>query len=80
MRLVLMAGALSGLALAGLSATPPARAVEFDVGPGGVHVERDHRWRDRYDRDRYDRDCRVVIDHHRNRRGERVTVRRRICD
>jgi hypothetical protein len=53
-----------------------ARAVEFDVGPGGVRVEPGHRhhYRD------YGQNCRVVIDHHTNRFGEDVTVRRRICD
>ena len=63
-----------------------AKAVEFDVGPGGVYVgPRDH-YRDYRDRDynaynRYDRgNCRVVIDRRTNRFGEEVTVRRRICD
>jgi hypothetical protein len=59
-----------------------AKAVEFDVGPGGVYVgprdhHRDYNAYNRYDR--YDR-CRVVIDHRTNRFGEDVTVRRRICD
>jgi hypothetical protein len=60
-----------------------AKAVEFDVGPGGVYVSphRDH-YRDYDAYDRYDRSdrCRVVIDHRTNRFGEDVTVRRRICD
>jgi hypothetical protein len=82
MRLVIVASALSGLVLAGVSSTAPAGAVEFSVGPGGVHVGRDHRWRDRDHRwrDRYDQSCRVIIDHHTNRWGERVTVRRHVCD
>ena len=53
-----------------------AKAVEFDVGPGGVYVG-PHRDRYRY---RDYGDCRVVIDHRTNRFGEEVTVRRRICD
>lgn len=62
-----------------------AKAVEFDVGPGGVYVDphRDHyRYRDYDAYNRYDRygHCRVVIDHRTNRFGEEVTVRRRICD
>jgi hypothetical protein len=63
-----------------------AKAVEFDVGPGGVYVgpQRDHyRGYNAYNRyDRYDRygRCRVVIDHRTNRFGEDVTIRRRICD
>jgi hypothetical protein len=66
------------LALAGT--VTAANAVEFDVGPGGVYVGPDyyrHYYRDRdYYRDR----CRVIIDHHTNRYGEDVTVRRRVCD
>jgi len=64
-----------------------AKAVELDVGPGGVYVgPRGDHYRDYRDRDynaynRYDRgSCRVVIDRRTNRFGEEVTVRRRICD
>ena len=64
-----------------------AKAVELDVGPGGVYVgPRGDHYRDYRDRDynaynRYDRgNCRVVIDRRTNRFGEEVTVRRRICD
>jgi hypothetical protein len=53
-----------------------ANAVEFDVGPGGVHVGPGYH---HYYRD-YGNNCRTVIDHHTNRYGEDVTVRRRICD
>jgi hypothetical protein len=59
-----------------------AKAVEFDVGPGGVYVgpHRDHYRARAYNRyDQYGR-CRVVIDRRTNRLGEDVTVRRRICD
>jgi hypothetical protein len=69
------------LALA--AGTVTAKAVEFDVGPGGVHVgpgyRHYHDYGYRYG-DRYDSGCRVVIDRHTNRYGEEVTVRRRICD
>jgi hypothetical protein len=64
----------TALALAGTMTA--ANAVEFNVGPGGVRVSPDHH---RYYRD-YGSNCRVVIDHHTNRYGEDVTVRRRICD
>ena len=63
-----------------------AKAVEFDVGPGGVYVGphrdyyRDYHYRDYNAYNRYDERCRVVIDHRTNRFGEDVTVRRRICD
>lgn len=61
-----------------------ANAVELDVGPGGVRIG-EHRHHG------YDRGyraygayrgggCRVVIDRHVNRFGERVVVKRRICD
>jgi len=52
-----------------------ANAVEFNVGPGGVHVGPGYH---RYDHD-YGNNCRTVIDHHTNRFGEDVTVRRHIC-
>ena len=80
-RIILPLAAVLVLTAGGATA---AKAVEFDVGPGGVYVgPRDH-YRD-YDRgyrayDRYDGRCRVVIDHRTNRFGEDVTVRRRICD
>ena len=54
------------------------KAVEFDVGPGGVHVGRDYGYHDRYYRDRDD--CRTIITHRTNRYGEDVTVRRRVCE
>ena len=68
MRLATIAAAVAaGVVMFGMA----AQAVEFNVGPGGVRV----------DRDRYDRgNCRVIIDHHTNRYGEEVTVRRRVCD
>lgn len=70
------------LSLAGAATT--ANAVEFNVGPGGVYVGPNHyhRWhRDHWRRsyNRYD-ECKVIIKHRINRFGERVTVRRRICD
>jgi hypothetical protein len=76
--------ALAALVTLGAGAATTAKAVEFDVGPGGVYVG-PHRYHD-YDRDRYYRsydrygNCRTIIDHRTNRFGEDVTVRRRICD
>jgi len=77
--------ALVALVSLGAGAATSAKAVEFDVGPGGVYVG-PHRYRD-YDRDRYygahnryDGGCRVVIERRTNRVGDDVTVRRRICD
>ena len=68
---------VAGLALAAGTMTA-ANAVEFDVGPGGVYVGPGYHHH-RYYRD-YDRDCRVIVDHHINRYGERVVVRRRVCE
>ncbi len=78
-RSVLMITAVLGLTAGGLTA---AKAVEFDVGPGGVRVGPDYYHRHYYDRDYGDRDygCRTVIRHHTNRYGEDVTVRSRTCD
>jgi hypothetical protein len=74
---------VAAVVAATLGTAGAASAIEFNVGPGGVYVgpqhhHRDHRrgWR-AYN---YARDCRVVVRHHINRWGERVTVRRRICD
>jgi hypothetical protein len=72
----------AALAMLSVGAVSSAKAVEFDVGPGGVYVgpHRHHYYdRDRYYRS-YNRDCRVVITHRTNRFGEDVSVRRRICD
>ena len=77
--------ALAALVTLSAGVVTTARAVEFDVGPGGVRVGPgyDHRYYRDYDRDAYaygGSGCRVVISHHTNRFGEDVTVRRRICD
>jgi len=57
-----------------------ASALEFGVGPGGVGIDvgpRHHHYYDRY----YDSErCRTIIDHRISPSGDRVTVRRRICD
>jgi hypothetical protein len=69
----------AGLSLAAGVATA-ANAIEVGVGPRGVHVGPDrhhHRGYNSYNRSS---DCRVVITKRVNRFGERVTVRRRICD
>ena len=74
-RIALAAAVLAAMGLGSLGA---ASAVEFDVGPGGVHVgPRHHHWRGDYG---YTGGCRVVERDHINRFGEHVTVRRRICD
>ena len=65
--------ALSAVAALAVSAGA-ASAQDIRVGPGGVDIgPRHHRY---YDSER----CRVIIDHRVNADGDRVTVRRRICD
>jgi hypothetical protein len=73
--------ALAALMTLGAGTVTAAKAVEFDVGPGGVYVgpHRYHHYYGSYNAYRDD-NCRVIIDHHINRYGERVTVRRRVCD
>ena len=72
--------ALSAVAALMAGSAGAASALEFGVGPGGVGVDvgprYHHRYYDRYDTER----CRVIIDHRLNADGDRVTVRRRICD
>ena len=51
-----------------------ASAQDIHIGPGGVGIGPRHY----YDYDRGN--CRVIIDHRVNADGDRVTVRRRICD
>ena len=76
--------AASVILLAGSFTAPEASAQDIRIGPGGVRIEdRDRdRWdrRDRWD-DRWDRRdrCRTVIERRRDRFGDWVETRRRIC-
>ncbi|WP_407179556.1 hypothetical protein [Bradyrhizobium sp. STM 3562] len=74
--------ALAALATLATGAATTAKAVEFDVGPGGVYVgPHRHPYYEGYNSyNEYRGGCRVVITHRTNRFGEDVTVRRRICD
>lgn len=79
-RIAIAAAVLAATAIGSVA----ANAVEVGIGPGGVYVgdRYDHDWRWRHRRETYgfgDR-CRVIVRTHINRWGERVTVRRRICD
>ncbi len=66
------------LALTIFAGAGMANAQSFGVyvGPDHPHYWR-HHWRGDY---AYEPGCRVVVRTHMNRFGERVTVRRRICD
>ena len=71
--------ALLGFAVWGSSETASAQGFGVYLGTG--HPRYADRWGDDYADDyAYRRDCRVVVRQHINRWGERVTVRRRICD
>lgn len=60
--------------LSGSVIATEASAATIRIGPDGVRItDRDHdRW------ERRDR-CRIVIERHRNRWGEWVETRRRVC-
>jgi hypothetical protein len=77
MKRISLTAILAGLLLGGAGF---ANAASFGVYIGDGHSyghRHHHNWRNSY---AFARDCRVVVRHHYNRRGERVTVRRRICD
>jgi hypothetical protein len=74
--------AIAAAATLAMGAATTAKAVEFDVGPGGVYVgpHHDRYYRDYRAYDEYRGGCRVIMEHRTNRFGEDVTIRRRICD
>jgi hypothetical protein len=81
-RIAIAAAMVAATALASMGGAQAA-GVEFNVGPGGVYVGNGHHygWRHRHYRESYGfGGCRVVVRTHYNRFGERVTVRRRVCD
>lgn len=57
-----------------MGAITAATAQDVEIGPNGVRVNPHRHYYDETG------NCRVVIDHHTNRYGEDVEVRRRICD
>ncbi len=81
MKAVAIAVGLGILVVGGLSSSAWSQSIQ--IGPGGVRVgpdrsERMDRRGRRWDRDRAE-SCRVVVERSRNRRGERVTRRTRVC-
>jgi hypothetical protein len=76
MKRIALAMLVLGMAIAG--GTGAANAASFGVYVGPDHPYwRHHHWRGVY---AYEPECHVIVRHHINRFGERVTVRRRICD
>jgi len=70
--------AIGLLATAGIALSVSAGAQSFGiyVGPDHPHYRHHHHWRGYAD----EPECRVIVRNHINRRGERVTMRRRSCD
>lgn len=68
--------ALAAVVMLSIGTVATANAIEFGVGPGGVYVgpDRPYGYYNDYG------GCRTVITHRINRYGERVQIRRRICD
>jgi hypothetical protein len=71
------------LAGGGFVSSTASAQPSIQVGPGGVRVDPDS---DRYERRRYRRwerrseRCRTIVEQRRNRFGERVERRTRVCD
>ncbi len=77
--------ALAAVLLATMGAGDMGVARAQDVGVSiGVGHDHDYGWRHHHRQWRegyaYERGCRVVVKHRINDQGERVTVRRRVCD
>jgi len=70
--------AIGLLAAVGFAFAVPANAQGFDVYIGPDHPHPHHHWW-RHHHHVYEPGCRVIVRHHINRYGERVTVRRRVC-
>ncbi|HET7803934.1 MAG TPA: hypothetical protein VFL53_06820 [Pseudolabrys sp.] len=78
MKYIAIVAAVLGLAAINIAGT--AKAEDFGVtiraGDNHDHWRHRHHWRDDYARAR----CRVVITHRINGHGDRVTVRKKVCD
>jgi hypothetical protein len=74
MKRIILALATFGALAAGTMGA--ANAFEFGVGPGGVYVGPGYYHHYGY----YGEGCRVIVTHRFNRFGDRIVVRRRVCD
>jgi len=79
MKHVLIAAAVAGLATVSIAGTAKAEdlGVTIRTDNGHHYGWRHHHWRGDYARAG---GCRVIIKHRINAHGERVTVRRKVCD
>jgi hypothetical protein len=75
---------ITALLVSGMAsvASAPASAQGISIGPGGVRVDDGRRDRRGYEERRFERRgerCRVEVERRRNRFGEVVTRRTRVC-
>jgi hypothetical protein len=84
MKRIAIAAAILAATAVGSVGAAQAGGVDLNVGPRGVYVGPGHHygWRHRHYGETYGwgGGCRMVVRTHYNRFGERVTVRRRVCD
>ncbi|CAN5202316.1 hypothetical protein BH11PSE4_BH11PSE4_19220 [soil metagenome] len=85
MKRYLMILGIIGAGALGAAGSANAQGVRLGIGPSGVHVGVNDHHRGRHHRrwnrhHGYRNDCRVIVRKHINRRGERVVVRKRVCD
>jgi hypothetical protein len=77
MKYVAIAAVVLGLATVSTTGTAKAENFGVTVRAGDNH---DH-WRHRHHwRGDYARACRTIVTHRINARGDRVTIRKRVCD
>lgn len=79
MKYVAIAAAVLGLAVIGNAGTAKAEDFGVSIRAGDNHHDNwrhRHHWRGDYARAR----CRVVVTHRVNGHGDRVTVRKKVCD
>ncbi|MFY9686997.1 MAG: hypothetical protein WAJ88_14450 [Pseudolabrys sp.] len=79
MKYVAIAAAVLGLAVVNTAGTANAEDFGVTIRAGDNHSHyrgHNHHWRGDYARAR----CRVVVTHRINGHGDRVTVRKKVCD
>jgi hypothetical protein len=77
MKYVAIAAVVLGLATVSAAGTVKAENFGVTVRTGDNHDHRRHRHHWRGD---YARACRTIVTHRINGRGDRVTIRKRVCD